>query len=199
MACYKTIKTPSKGDYKEKGSKFLGFAFPVCSEEAVKNELQELKKSYYDARHHCYAFRLGKKQVYQRSNDDGEPNHSAGDPILGQIKSFELTNTLVVVVRYFGGTKLGVSGLINAYKTAAADALKQANIIKEQITREINVSYPYDITNEVMRLIKEMDAKIISQEFKEICYLSLEVPEELENQLNKKIKLIERLNLIMQD
>ncbi|HHP7241442.1 MAG TPA: IMPACT family protein [Cyclobacteriaceae bacterium] len=197
MACYKTIKTLSRGDYKEKGSKFLGFAFPVCSEEAVKNELQALKKSYYNARHHCYAFRLGKKQVYQRASDDGEPNHSAGDPILGQIKSFELTNTLVVVVRYFGGTKLGVSGLINAYKTAAADALKQANIIEEQITREINLSYPYDITNEVMRLVMEIDAKIISQEFKEICYLSLEVPEEQENQLNKKIKLIEGLNLIM--
>src|SRR5690606_7725476 len=120
---YRTIAQPAEGLYKEKGSKFIALAYPVYTEEEIKDRLAELRKKYYDARHHCYAYMLGADKSRYRANDDGEPNHSAGDPILGQIRSADLSNVLVVVVRYFGGTKLGVSGLITAYKTATADAL----------------------------------------------------------------------------
>ena len=130
-----TIGQPAEGLYKEKGSKFIGLAFPVKTEDEVKERLEETRKTYYDARHHCYAYILGHEGTQFRANDDGEPNHSAGDPILGQIRSKELTNTLVIVVRYFGGTKLGVSGLINAYKTAAALALDNTSIEENSLPK----------------------------------------------------------------
>ena len=126
---YFTLKGNSEGFYKEKGSKFLAFAFVISSEEDVKKIIAELKKKYYDARHHCYAYVLGNQSEKYRANDDGEPGHSAGDPILGQIRSNSLTNTLIVVVRYFVGTKLGIIGLINAYKTATADSIASNSII----------------------------------------------------------------------
>lgn len=154
---FKTILSASQGEYKEKGSKFLAFAYPVQEEEHVKQRLEELKKEYHDARHHCYAFIINPSGDQFRAADDGEPSHSAGDPILGQIRSFGITNTLVVVVRYFGGTKLGVGGLANAYRTAAYEALNNAVIIEEKVRVPFNISYSYDATNEVMRLINDLD------------------------------------------
>src|SRR5687767_7228782 len=152
---YRTIQQPSEGSYKEKGSKFLGFAYPVQAEQDVKQKIAELKKEYFDARHHCYAYIIGADKMKYRAFDDGEPNHSAGDPILGQIRSKNLTNVLVVVVRYFGGVKLGVGGLISAYKMAAENALNNALVAEKDVTKAIALNYPYASTPEVMRLVKE--------------------------------------------
>ena len=171
MASFQSIKTRSEGFYKEKGSKFLAFAFPVRTEDDIKHRLDELRKQYYDARHHCYAYILGNKSDKYRANDDGEPNHSAGDPILGQIRSKDLTNTLVVVVRYFGGTKLGVSGLITAYKTAAKEALDAAEVIETTIKDEVLIDFSYEQTSDVMRLAKEFNLEIQNQTFQETCSL----------------------------
>lgn len=171
---YRTVISQSIGQYKEKGSKFLAFCYPVANEEEVSTHLAALRKEYYDARHHCYAWVLGVDQLRHRANDDGEPNHSAGDPILGQIRSKTLTNTLIVVVRYFGGVKLGVSGLISAYKLAAEDALNNAAIEEKMITASLKLYFPYESTSEIMRLIKEFDLKILEQTFNEACYLLLE-------------------------
>ncbi len=171
--------------YKEKGSKFIAFAYPVRSEEEVKAQLDLLKKEYYDARHHCYAYILGSLGQKYRANDDGEPNHSAGDPILGQIRSRALTNTLVVVVRYFGGTKLGVSGLITAYKVAAAEALDKAGAIDVAITDMVKIWYPYEKTSEVMRLVGEFNIDIIGQTFTEMCELTGTIAQGLSEELRK--------------
>lgn len=176
---YYSLKQASEGTYKEKGSKFLAYAFPVSTEAEVKNHLDELKKQYYDARHHCYAFIFkaeeGREETY-RANDDGEPAHTAGDPILGQIRSQNLHDILVVVIRYFGGTKLGVPGLIHAYKTAAADALANSQIIKKLILKTFEVRFAYTATNEVMQLIDKFEAQIEAQDFAEDCYYMLSVP-----------------------
>ena len=167
---FKTVRHKSEALYKEKGSKFLAFVFPVSDKHEVDLCLSELRKVYHDARHQCYAYILGfDGNLELRANDDGEPKHSAGDPILGQIKSANLTNTLIVVVRYFGGTKLGVSGLINAYKTAAQEAIKANHIIKVYITQSIEIKFPYASTNEVMQLINSFDVQIVSQDFDEDC------------------------------
>lgn len=171
---YRTVISKSTGLYKEKGSKFLAFCYPVRNEEEVTAHLTALRKEYYDARHHCYAWVLGVDKTRHRANDDGEPNHSAGDPILGQIRSKDLTNTLIVVVRYFGGVKLGVGGLISAYKLAAEDALNNAAIEEKMITASLKLYFPYESTSEIMRLIKEFDLKILEQTFNEACYLLLE-------------------------
>ncbi|MEQ8687247.1 MAG: YigZ family protein [Imperialibacter sp.] len=171
MASFQSIKATSEGFYKEKGSKFLAFAFPVRTEDDIKHRLDELRKQYYDARHHCYAYILGNKSDKYRANDDGEPNHSAGDPILGQIRSKDLTNTLVVVVRYFGGTKLGVSGLITAYKTAAKEALDASEVIETIIKDEVLIDFAYEQTSDVMRLAKEFGLEIEGQTFQETCSL----------------------------
>lgn len=175
MDTFLTIKEPSEGEYKEKGSKFLAFAFQIRTEEQIKERLDELRKKYYDARHHCYAYQLGQNGETWRANDDGEPNHSAGTPILNQIKSFNLTDILVVVIRYFGGTKLGVSGLINAYKTATMEALQNAKIEEKIITKVVSFSFDYLGMNEVMKLIKEYDLEIIEQEFTNTCQMKLAV------------------------
>lgn len=188
---YRTISKVSESLYKEKGSKFIGLAYPVRTEEEVKEVLDALRKQYYDARHHCYAYILGPKAGRYRANDDGEPNHSAGDPILGQIKSAELTNTLVVVIRYFGGTKLGVSGLIHAYKTAAADAIAASEIVEEVMTETYSLRYDYENTNEVMRLIKEFELEIRKQEFTADCYMEVAVRQSLSEQLLEKLSLLE--------
>lgn len=172
---YYTIKHSSEGFYKEKGSKFFAFARPVRDETEVKEFLTTLKKKYFDARHHCYAWVLGTGSKRHRAYDDGEPGHSAGDPILGQIRSGNLTNTLVVVIRYFGGTKLGISGLIHAYKTAAADALSNNEIIEKEITVRLYVSCDYPYMNAVMHLAKEMNIHIERQDLKENCRLTLQV------------------------
>ena len=190
---YLTVSGISESLYKEKGSKFIGYAHPVKTEEEIKEILEELHKKYYDARHHCYAYILGAKGEKYRANDDGEPNHSAGDPILGQIRSKELTNTLVVVVRYFGGTKLGVSGLISAYKIAAAEALEANRIIEEVIKDTISIRYPYESTNEVMRLVKEYEPDIVAQEFTADCYLQLAVRKSLYEPLLEKLEKVDGL------
>lgn len=172
---YWSITTISQGIYKEKGSKFLAFAYPVSSEDDIKQHLAALRKEYFDARHHCYAYRLGAKGENFRANDDGEPNHSAGDPILGQLKSQNLSDVLVVVVRYFGGTKLGVGGLINAYKTATAEALALTQPIQKIVKVSMNIDFPYEQMNEVMKIIKDLEMEIKSQNFDNQCNMELRV------------------------
>lgn len=172
---YKTIAAPSQGIYREKASKFLAFAFPVTTEDQVKEELTALKKLHFSSNHHCYAYILGFDRSAFRINDDGEPSGTAGRPIYGQILSYDLTNVLIVVVRYFGGTKLGVSGLINAYKTVAADALSHAKIIEKQVHEIYAVSYNYEMMNVIMRLVKEEEWEILSSSFDNDCTLELSI------------------------
>lgn len=188
---YRTLEAPSEGLYKEKGSKFIALAYPVYSEEEVKGILTELRKQYYDARHHCYAYSLGADKSRYRANDDGEPNHSAGDPILGQIRSADLSNVLVVVIRYFGGTKLGVSGLIHAYKTATAEALSLASIIEKHETALLQVHFSYPQMNDVMSLVKEYDLGVKEQQFELDCRMTLEVRKKLEEEVSGKLKGID--------
>lgn len=172
---YLSIAQTAEGVYKEKGSKFLAFAFPVSNEEQIKTCLEKIRKEYFDARHHCYAYALGKNHKLFRANDDGEPNHSAGDPILGQIRSHQLSDILIVVVRYFGGVKLGVGGLINAYKTSASEAIANAQIIEKIITQKWQLIFKYEIMNEVMKLVKELDLMVITQQFDLVCSITLEI------------------------
>lgn len=176
---YLTIAAFSEGVYKEKGSKFIAQAYPADSEEQVKEILMAVRKKYYDARHHCYAYMLGENGQQYRTNDDGEPAHSAGDPILGQIRSRNLTQVCVVVIRYFGGIKLGVSGLIQAYKTAASQALEEAKIIHKTVGLPLTLHFNYEQMNDVMKLVKEYDLEIISQQFSMQCELTLWVRKSL--------------------
>jgi len=195
VTSFKTIKTISEGSFKEKGSKFLAFAYPVSNVTQVDQYLKELRKRYHDARHHCYAYILGPDAAEKRANDDGEPGHSAGDPILGQIKSHELTNTLIVVVRYFGGTKLGVSGLINAYKTAAIEALEHNKILVQKVTKQLRLLFPYPSINEVMKLIGEMNIHITAQSFDNDCEISGTVDLDYQQKLDQKIELLKNLGI----
>lgn len=174
MGDYKTIKHNSEGIYKEKGSKFISFAYPVRTEEEVRKIVKGLRKEFFDARHHCYAFILGKDKAKFRAADDGEPSNSAGTPILGQIKSADLTNTLIVVVRYFGGTKLGVPGLVNAYREAAADALTNNTIIEEFEKIVTSLKFEYIKMNDVMKVVKDFDLKVLEQQFDLDCNIILE-------------------------
>ncbi|WP_187263210.1 IMPACT family protein [Pontibacter beigongshangensis] len=185
---YRTIAAPAEGLYKEKGSKFISLAYPVYSEEEVKEIYAVIKKQYYDARHHCYAYVLGADKSRYRANDDGEPNHSAGDPILGQIRSADLSNVLVVVIRYFGGIKLGVSGLITAYKTATADALAHATIVEQHETTLLQVKFEYLQMNEVMSLVKEYNLEMRDQQFELSCQLTLEVRKNLQKEVTSKLE-----------
>ncbi|AKQ46288.1 Xaa-Pro dipeptidase [Rufibacter radiotolerans] len=180
---YRTIEAPVEGLYKEKGSKFIARAYPVRSEEEVKEILQALRKEYFDARHHCYAYLLGADKATYRANDDGEPNHSAGDPILGQIRSMGLSNVLVVVIRYFGGVKLGVGGLIHAYKTATAEALEQAQVIERHETQLLTVQFAYEQINDIMKVVKDLDVPVREQDFSLDCRLTVEVRTSLAPQL----------------
>jgi uncharacterized YigZ family protein len=166
---YKTIKTPSEGFFKDRGSKFFGYAYPISSEQELKLKIEELKKEHHTARHHCYAYRLKQDYSVYRANDDGEPTNAAGKPILGQIDAKELTNVGVVVVRYFGGTKLGVGGMMNAYKTAALEALNNAEIIECTIDEEFEISFGYPEMNTVMRFIKDLGVEIKSQKMEMDC------------------------------
>ena len=175
---YKTISNPSEEVlFKDKNSKFYGYAFPVSNEEEIKNHIETLKKHHHSARHWCYAYLLGTQEEHYvfRANDDGEPNNSAGMPIYGQIQSFEITNVLIVVVRYFGGVKLGVSGLINAYKTTAQMALLSSNIITEIISKNVLVSFNYANINKVMRIIKEKNLNIVNQKMELDCEITISV------------------------
>lgn len=167
---YNTIEKPSEETlFKEKGSKFFGYAFPVLSEENVKDCIEELKKKHHAARHFCYAYQLGIEHTKFRANDDGEPNNSAGLPIYGQIQSFNVTNILIVSVRYFGGTKLGVGGLISAYKTSAQCALEASVILEKTIDVRYELNFGYDLMNAVMRIVKEKNLNIIYQKLEINC------------------------------
>ena len=171
---YKTLAAPSEEVlFKEKNSKFFGLAFPVTNEEEVKNILTEIKKAHFSARHWCYAYQIGTEKIQYRANDDGEPNNSAGMPIYGQIQSFEVTNVLVVVVRYFGGVKLGVGGLISAYKTAAQMALENATIIEKTIDKHFLIHFDYKNMNKVMRIIKEKNLDIVNQNMELSCEIEI--------------------------
>jgi uncharacterized YigZ family protein len=169
LSTYYTIKEPSEGLYKEKGSKFLAFTYPVKSEEEIKEIQESLRKEYYDARHHCFAWVLGMDDQSYRASDDGEPAHSAGDPILGQIRSFELTNILVVVIRYFGGTKLGVGGLINAYKTATEAALLKVTKKAIYETSRFTMSFSYDMMSIAERIVTEFNVDVEERDFQMSC------------------------------
>lgn len=173
---YKTIEKPSiETLFKEKGSKFFGYAFPISSEEDVKIILENLKNQHHTARHFCYAYQLGILEKRVRVNDDGEPSNSAGMPIYGQIQAFELTNILVVSVRYFGGTKLGVGGLMSAYKVSAQQALEASKIIEKTIDEYFQVSFNYDLMNKVLRIIKEHDVILINQKLDIKCEYEIAV------------------------
>lgn len=173
---YKTIKKPSKETlFKEKGSKFYGYAFPVSNNTEVNTALELVKSKHKSARHFCYAYQHGTESIYYRVNDDGEPSNSAGMPIYGQIQSFEITNILIVVVRYFGGTKLGVGGLISAYKTSAKLTLEASKIIKKTIDVQFEVIFDYQNINKVMRIIKEKNLNVISQQLEMDCKIILSI------------------------
>lgn len=190
---YKTIKDPSTGLYKEKGSKFLGFAFPVSEEQEIREILLKLRKEHHSARHHCFAWRLGPESEEYRINDDGEPSGTAGRPIFNQIKAHELTNILIVVVRYFGGILLGTSGLTNAYKQAALDAIQEGEIIEKVVEDLIEVQFDYSAMNEYMHIVKEMQLKQVKADFHLECSSVLLVRKNLTGLVLEKMNSVEKL------
>jgi uncharacterized YigZ family protein len=192
---YKTIVKPVEGFFRDRGSKFLAYAYPIQNEEDTKMYLSELREIHPKAVHHCYAYRLGLDRTQYRANDDGEPSGSAGKPILNTIYSHDLTNVLVVVVRYFGGTLLGVPGLINAYKVATDDALKQAQIIIRHVCDVYTLTYPYEQMNEVMKVIKTFELIPQNQQFDNECCLQIEIRKTLLNQVIGRFEKIESLQL----
>lgn len=186
---YKTItEVIGEGFYWEKRSKFLAFAHHVETIDEIKDILASYRKKYYDARHVCYAYVLGADKADFRANDDGEPSSTAGKPILGQINSYDLTNVLVIVVRYYGGVNLGTGGLIVAYRTAAADALDHATIETRQVEEVITYSFPYPMMNAVMRVIKEMQPRIVSQTFDNTCSISMSIRQEMAPVLRDRLE-----------
>lgn len=192
---YHTIKNPGTGLYKDKGSKFIALAYHVRNEDEIKNLLENVKKEYFDARHHCYAWTLGMENETFRMNDDGEPSGTAGRPIYGRIKSAGLTNVLIVVVRYFGGTKLGVRGLINAYKSASQDAIEQAGIAKRIRRDFFRISFPYEAMNEVMKVLKDDDLPQSEHQFDLNCKLVFSVRQRLSEQLITSLENIQRVEV----
>ncbi|MEA2105661.1 MAG: YigZ family protein [Bacteroidota bacterium] len=192
---YLTISKPSEGLFKDRGSKFLAFAYPVSSEEEIKAIQEQLRNKYHDARHHCYAYMLGPEKKVYRANDDGEPSSTAGKPILGQIRSFNLTNILIVVIRYFGGTKLGVGGLINAYKTAAEKALNNAKIIKKTLHDIYELKFDYPQMNEIMRIMKEENIEQMDQNFELTCSITLALRKAEVEKVLSKFDRVEKLKI----
>lgn len=187
---FNTISQPSEGYITEKKSKFISHIFPVKTVDEVKEILDEYRKKYYDARHVCWAYMLGWEREEFRSNDDGEPSGTAGRPILGQINSHELTDVLILVVRYFGGTLLGTSGLIKAYKEAAADAIANAQIEEKTVDDTIEILFDYLLLNEVMRVLKQFDEVRWTQDFRESCAMRLQIRRSLSAQLSGMLALI---------
>ena len=187
---YKTLKTGGEGYYTEKRSKFLAFAHHVSSVEEIKDLLAGYRKKYFDARHVCYAYMLGPERKDFRANDDGEPSSTAGKPILGQINSNELTDILIVVVRYYGGVNLGTSGLIVAYREAAADAIAHSEIETRQVEEIITYAFPYPMMNDVMRIVKEMQPRIISQTYDNTCEIRLSIRQSEAEQLRNRLQKI---------
>ncbi|WP_187774830.1 IMPACT family protein [Pedobacter sp. BS3] len=192
---YKTIAKPSEGLFKDKGSKFIAYAFPVATEQEARQKLDAVKAEHPKARHHCWAYRLTPDRSVFRINDDGEPSGTAGRPILNTLLSADVTNIMLIVVRYFGGTLLGVPGLINAYKTAAADALKQAQIIEKPITDIYRLEFAYLYMNDVMRIVKEGNLPILKQQFDNTCTIELAVPKLQVNAVVDKLEHIENIQL----
>ena len=188
---YRTIESDAEALFKEKSSKFLCFAYHVTTEEQIRERLEVLYKKYYDATHHCYAWRLGPRGETFRANDDGEPSSTAGKPILGQLLSHEITDCLIVVVRYFGGTKLGVSGLIEAYKTSAAEVIAAAEVVERTVDDRIEVRFSYMARNEVMRVIKDMQPKIVEQCFDNLCTMTLTIRQSQSEQLLTRLSKVE--------
>ena len=185
---YKSISAPSEGLFKDNGSRFIALAFPVETEDEVKDIVGRLRKEYHDARHHCYAYRLGLKGDVWRASDDGEPSGSAGRPILGQIDSMELSDVLVVVVRYFGGIKLGIPGLIRAYKTSTADALSNAAVVQKVAGKNYRLSFDYLSMNAVMKVLKDLDSPQSGQDFGEKCSLTVRVRLTQDETFKEKLK-----------
>lgn len=192
---YFTIEKSAEGVFKDKGSKFLAFIYPVQNESEIKNQLASLRKEHPSARHHCYAWRLGADKAAYRANDDGEPSNTAGKPILAQIQANDLSNVLIVVVRYFGGTLLGVSGLINAYKNAAADAIKNSVIVEKFVLFEYRIGFDFEDMSSVMRILKDHHCKIITQEYDKINTIIFEVKKRDSEKLEQQIKLLYKTKL----
>ncbi len=192
---YLTIAGPAEAYNRERSSKFLSFAFPVENEEEIRAALEPLRKRFFDATHHCYAWRLGPEGELFRANDDGEPSGTAGRPILGQLLSAGVTNCLVVVVRYFGGTKLGVPGLIAAYKEATQEVLAQCQIIERTVDDQLTIFFPYVVMNDVMRILKEEQPTIIEQLFDNLCTIRLAMRKSLSEKLIGRLRKVEGLTL----
>ena len=186
--CYKTIAQPGKAEYSEKRSKFLAFAFPVTHVDEVRELVQQYEKEYYDARHVCYAYMIGAERTVFRAVDNGEPSGTAGRPILGQINSAELSDILIIVVRYFGGVKLGTSGLINAYKIAAAEAIQNCEVIERTVDDLIDVHFEYPLMNQVMRVVKEESPIVLGQSFEQDCIVHLRIRRSLTDRLTSRFE-----------
>ena len=193
---YKTISSQTEGIYTEKRSKFIAIAIPVRSLEEIKEYLDKYQKQYYDARHVCYAYMLGPERSDFRANDNGEPSGTAGKPILGQINSNELTDILIIVVRYFGGIKLGTSGLIQAYKAAAAEAIAAAEIIECTVDDDIEIAFEYPFMNDVMRIVKEENPQLISQSYDMDCLMCLRIRRSMLGRLRQRLEKVETLRFI---
>lgn len=193
---YKTITALAEGIYTEKRSKFIAMALPVRTLEEIKAHLEQYQKQYYDARHVCYAYMLGHERTNFRANDNGEPSGTAGKPILGQINSNELTDILIVVVRYFGGIKLGTSGLIQAYKAAAAEAIAAAEVVEKTVDEEVTVAFEYPFMNDVMRIVKEEEPQLVSQSYDMDCLMTLRIRRSLMNGLCERLGKVETLRFI---
>lgn len=185
---YRTIRSSARGVYKEKGSRFIAIAYPVSSQDEIKPILEKIRKDYHDARHHCFAYMIGSDRLTWRVNDDGEPSGSAGKPILGQINSYVLTNILIIVIRYFGGTLLGVSGLINAYRTAASSAIMNAEIVERHLHEYHEIRFPYISMNEVMKILKEEGAGQSEQKMDTECCVKINF------RVSAKERILERLS-----
>lgn len=195
MDTFLTIEQPSEGLYKEKGSRFIAYTYPVDSVEEVKNLLQQLHKQYHDARHICYAYSIGAEAPETRANDDGEPSGTAGKPIHGVILSNKITNVLIAVVRYFGGIKLGTSGLINAYRTAAANAIANNEVVEKIIQAPFTISFEYPFINDVMRIMKEEDCEITGQNFDLHCVVSFRVRKSNAEKVKTRLSMIEKIKI----
>lgn len=189
--CYKTIARAAETTYRQLSSKFYTYAYPVETEEEIKEYLDALRKRWYDATHHCYAWRLGPHGEQFRANDDGEPSSTAGKPILGQLLSHDVTNCLVVVVRYFGGTKLGVPGLIAAYKESTAQVLAECEIVERTVDVVVRVEFSYVAMNDVMRIVKDMQPRIVEQLFDNLCTMTLSIRESESEQLIGRLEKVE--------
>lgn len=195
MDTFKTIQDTAQGLFTEKKSKFIAYAIPVETVEDVKSELEKYRKEYYDARHVCWAYMLGHERKDFRSNDDGEPSGTAGKPILGQINSNELTNILVLVIRYFGGIKLGTSGLIVSYREAAAEAISMSEIIEKTVDEDISFRFEYPFMNDVMKIVKDLEPTILQQAYDMDCYMSLRIRKSIFDQLKSRLEKVETLQI----